>query len=112
MGKMHFIMLWTLPDGIMVQRNIFEVLGLIAIQTLCLTGIVWYVRVCVAAHSRRGDLEILGYNMLQWLCSKLPWEGNMTDPEYIHAQKKSFMSNIPLLMRRCFPNSEPPGEIE
>ena len=62
------------------------------------------------AHSRRGDLEILGYNMLQWLCGSLPWEDSMADPEYVHEQKKNFMSNIPLLMRRCFPNSEPPGK--
>lgn len=66
---------------------------------------------CVAAHSRRGDLEILGYNMLQWLCGKLPWEDNSPDPELVHIQKKNFMSNIPMLMRRCFPSSEPPGEF-
>ncbi|PNF39204.1 hypothetical protein B7P43_G01303 [Cryptotermes secundus] len=65
----------------------------------------------IGAHSRRGDLEILGYNILQWLCGKLPWEDNVADPEYIHTQKKSFMSNIPLLMRRCFPNSEPPAVL-
>jgi hypothetical protein len=110
MGKMGFIMLWTLSDGIVMQMNVLEDLGLIALQVLCLTSNVWCV--CVAAHSRRGDLEILGYNMLQWLCGKLPWEDNVADPEYIHTQKKSFMSNIPLLMRRCFPNSEPPGETE
>jgi len=49
--------------------------------------------------------------MLQWLCGKLPWENNPPDPEYVHIQKKNFMSNIPMLMRRCFPNSEPPGEF-
>uniref|UniRef100_A0A8C5T5H0 non-specific serine/threonine protein kinase n=1 Tax=Malurus cyaneus samueli TaxID=2593467 RepID=A0A8C5T5H0_9PASS len=32
------------------------------------------------APSRRGDLEILGYCMLQWLCGKLPWEQNLKDP--------------------------------
>uniref|UniRef100_A0A8C0INU1 non-specific serine/threonine protein kinase n=1 Tax=Chelonoidis abingdonii TaxID=106734 RepID=A0A8C0INU1_CHEAB len=41
------------------------------------------------APSRRGDLEILGYCMLQWLCGKLPWEQNLKDPvspaEKIHA---------------------------
>ncbi|XP_021932623.1 serine/threonine-protein kinase VRK1-like isoform X3 [Zootermopsis nevadensis] len=65
----------------------------------------------IGAHSRRGDLEILGYNMLQWLCGKLPWEDNIRDPEYVHVQKKSFMSNIPLLLRRCFPNSDPPAVL-
>jgi vaccinia related kinase len=65
----------------------------------------------IDAFARRGDLETLGYNMLQWLCGKLPWEDNADDPEYIRSQKESFMSNIPLLMRRSFPNSEPPAEL-
>lgn len=39
------------------------------------------------AHSRRGDLEILGYNMLQWLCGHLPWEENLKDPESVSRQK-------------------------
>nr|CAD7207418.1 unnamed protein product [Timema douglasi] len=64
-------------------------------------------------HSRRGDLETLGYNLLQWLCGRLPWEDAATivDPEYVHLQKKTFMNNIPQLMRRCFPHSESPGEV-
>ncbi|XP_071447281.1 serine/threonine-protein kinase VRK1-like isoform X2 [Hetaerina americana] len=66
----------------------------------------------IGAHSRRGDLEILGYNMLQWLCSELPWESSLSDMEYVHMQKKSFMSNIPSLMRRCFPNTGYPEVIE
>ncbi|XP_023717487.2 nucleosomal histone kinase 1 [Cryptotermes secundus] len=61
----------------------------------------------IGAFSRRGDLETLGYNMIQWLCGVLPW-GDKEDPEYIHSQKNSFMSNIALLMRQCFTNSQPP----
>jgi vaccinia related kinase len=64
----------------------------------------------IGAFSRRGDLEMLGYNMLQWLCGKLPWE-DTDDPEYIHFKKNGFMSNIPLLMLRCFPDSEPPAVL-
>ncbi|PNF16481.1 Serine/threonine-protein kinase VRK1 [Cryptotermes secundus] len=64
----------------------------------------------VGAFSRRGDLEMLGYNMLQWLCGKLPWE-DTDDPEYINFQKNGFMSNISLLMLRCFPGSEPPAVL-
>ncbi|KAI4479763.1 hypothetical protein M0804_010813 [Polistes exclamans] len=30
-------------------------------------------------HSRRGDLETLGYNLLQWVCGKLPWEKDNND---------------------------------
>jgi hypothetical protein len=37
----------------------------------------------------------------------LPWE-DKKDPEYVNSQKNSFMSNIPLLLHQCFPNSQPP----
>jgi vaccinia related kinase len=62
------------------------------------------------AFSRRGDLEILGYNLLQWLCGTLPWN-NSKDPENTHSQKETLMSNIPLLMRQSFLNSEPPAML-
>lgn len=35
------------------------------------------------APSRRGDLEILGYCMIQWLSGRLPWEDNLKDPNYV-----------------------------
>lgn len=41
----------------------------------------------ILAPSRRGDLEILGYCMLQWLCGKLPWEQNLKDPVAVQAAK-------------------------
>ena len=40
-----------------------------------------------AVTSRRGDLEILGYVMLQWLCDRLPWEKNLADKEYVRSEK-------------------------
>lgn len=68
-----------------------------------------------AAHSRRGDLEVLGYNLLQWLCSRLPWEveegAAAPDPDYIHAQKEGFMKDPAVLIRACFQDSHPPGEL-
>ena len=42
---------------------------------------------CSAVTSRRGDLEILGYVMLQWLCDRLPWEKNLADKEYVRSEK-------------------------
>ncbi|XP_043271338.1 serine/threonine-protein kinase VRK1-like isoform X2 [Venturia canescens] len=69
-------------------------------------------------HSRRGDMETLGYNLLQWLCGRLPWEqetGGMAtsiNPEEVQAQKEIFLSDIPLLMRECFPKKKkPPAAI-
>ena len=35
------------------------------------------------AHSRRGDLETLGYNMVHWAAGNLPWMGELEDPEKV-----------------------------
>ena len=68
------------------------------------------------AHSRRGDLETLGYNLLQWLCGRLPWEepnGGLSpaaDPDDIHHKKEYFLKDINLFMRECFKDQrKPPG---
>ena len=37
--------------------------------------------------SRRGDMEILGYCLLQWASGQLPWEDNLTNKPYVAAQK-------------------------
>ncbi|XP_074805600.1 serine/threonine-protein kinase VRK2 isoform X4 [Natator depressus] len=47
------------------------------------------------APSRRGDLEILGYCMLQWLCGKLPWEQNLKDPVSVQTAKIKLMDKLP-----------------
>ena len=43
-----------------------------------------------AVTSRRGDLEILGYVMLQWLCGRLPWEKNLANKEYVGNEKMRY----------------------
>ncbi|XP_068239405.1 serine/threonine-protein kinase VRK1-like isoform X1 [Palaemon carinicauda] len=63
----------------------------------------------IGAHSRRGDLEILGYNMTQWLCSRLPWEDNLQDCNYVATQKRCFMEDIPSFIDKCFPDTKPQG---
>lgn len=65
----------------------------------------------IGAHSRRGDLEILGYNMLQWLSGRLPWEENLKDPESVSRQKSMYLSNISSLMKSCFQKRAPPRGI-
>ncbi|XP_023778855.1 serine/threonine-protein kinase VRK2 isoform X1 [Cyanistes caeruleus] len=47
------------------------------------------------APSRRGDLEILGYCMLQWMCGKLPWEQNLKDPVAVQTAKTKLMDELP-----------------
>ncbi|XP_015188992.1 PREDICTED: serine/threonine-protein kinase VRK1-like isoform X2 [Polistes dominula] len=71
-------------------------------------------------HSRRGDLETLGYNLIQWTCGKLPWEKDNNDlsvtinPEEVHAEKEALLSNLPLFMEKCFANRKnyPPALME
>ncbi|XP_048456945.1 serine/threonine-protein kinase VRK1-like [Rhincodon typus] len=63
------------------------------------------------APSRRGDLEILGYCMLQWLCGKLPWEQKVKDPVAVQEAKIKFMENLPTSVRQCFPSGSESSEI-
>lgn len=63
------------------------------------------------APSRRGDLEILGFCLLQWLCSRLPWENNLENKDYVRDSKIRYMKDIPGLMKVCFPSESHPDEI-
>ncbi|XP_014396957.1 PREDICTED: serine/threonine-protein kinase VRK1 [Myotis brandtii] len=63
------------------------------------------------APSRRGDLEILGYCMVQWLSGHLPWEDNLKDPNYVRDSKIRYRENIAGLMDKCFPEKNKPDEI-
>ncbi|XP_078260891.1 serine/threonine-protein kinase VRK1-like [Rhinoraja longicauda] len=54
------------------------------------------------ALSRRSDLEILGYCLLQWLCGKLPWDRDLQDPVAVQQAKVKFMTNLPTSVRQCF----------
>ncbi|XP_023948162.2 serine/threonine-protein kinase VRK1 [Bicyclus anynana] len=47
----------------------------------------------IGVPTMRGDLEILGYNMLQWLVGKLPWE-SLKSPDAVQAMKEAFMKNV------------------
>lgn len=40
-----------------------------------------------SAPSRRGDMEILAFCMLQWLCGELPWEDKLLDKDYVANSK-------------------------
>ncbi|CAH0401060.1 unnamed protein product [Chilo suppressalis] len=52
----------------------------------------------------RGDLEILGYNMLQWLIGELPWEKNLKQPKIVQDMKESFMKNVRSNITKQFNN--------
>ncbi|KAK9412203.1 serine/threonine-protein kinase VRK2 [Crotalus adamanteus] len=63
------------------------------------------------APSRRGDLEILGYCMLQWMCRSLPWEQNLKHPEAVQAAKTKLLDELPDSVTRWAPAGENCGEI-
>lgn len=58
----------------------------------------------IGAHSRRSDLETLGYNMLDWLTGTLPWKTPkvLAEPDLVHAVKKNFMNDVKTLLKTCF----------
>ncbi|XP_063835435.1 uncharacterized protein LOC135084592 [Ostrinia nubilalis] len=58
----------------------------------------------IGAHSRRSDLETLGYNLLDWLTGTLPWKTAevLAEPDLVHVLKKNFMGDIKLLLKTCF----------
>ncbi|CAH4037470.1 uncharacterized protein LOC123720020 [Pieris brassicae] len=68
----------------------------------------------IGAHSRRSDLETLGFNILDWLTGILPWKSSdvLAKPDLVHALKKNFMSNIKLLLKTCFKTEFYPQFIE
>jgi vaccinia related kinase len=55
--------------------------------------------------SRRGDLEILGYNMIQWSGGILPWN-NLKDPKMVHESKVKYMDDLNLFFDTSFPHRE------
>lgn len=55
----------------------------------------------IGAHSRRGDLETLGYNLVHWTCGFLPWK-NTEDPQNVQTQKNGFLENVETFLRKCF----------
>lgn len=55
--------------------------------------------------TRRGDLEILGYNIIHWLGGSLPWDNKLTDPKVVQAAKEKAMNEIPNFVNQCFTNT-------
>lgn len=68
----------------------------------------------IGAHSRRSDLETLGYNLLDWLTGSLPWKTSevLAEPDLVHALKKNFMSDIKAFLKTCFKTEFYPQFIE
>jgi vaccinia related kinase len=58
--------------------------------------------------SRRGDLEILGYCLVQWASGTLPWMGRLGDSAYVAKEKDKALSNLKEFLTKCFGCDVPP----
>ncbi|XP_054885844.1 serine/threonine-protein kinase VRK2 [Poeciliopsis prolifica] len=47
------------------------------------------------APSRRGDLQILGFCLLHWLCGSLPWDDVLKNPMKVQEAKIKLLDNLP-----------------
>ncbi|XP_012542721.3 serine/threonine-protein kinase VRK1-like isoform X2 [Monomorium pharaonis] len=56
--------------------------------------------------TRRGDIEVLSYNMIMWLCGSLPWE-KLLDPSTVQKEKEKAFNNIDNFLNKCFQGSAP-----
>ncbi|CAL4246919.1 unnamed protein product, partial [Meganyctiphanes norvegica] len=56
----------------------------------------------IGTYSRRGDIEVLVFNMAKWLCGVLPWEDDLEDWDYVATQKRNCIEDIPDFMKQCF----------
>lgn len=63
---------------------------------------------CFLVPSRRGDLEILGYNLIHWLGGDLPWE-KIKKPVDVQASKEKYMSDLGSFLKTSFQNKKVNG---
>lgn len=52
----------------------------------------------------RGDLEILGYNLLHWLNGSLPWEKDISNAAVVEKKKDELMKNPAVYIKKLLPN--------
>ncbi|XP_064549141.1 nucleosomal histone kinase 1 [Drosophila montana] len=59
--------------------------------------------------TRRADLEILGYNIIEWLGVELPWirDKLLTVPVKVQKAKEAFMADVNAALKPLFPKGVP-----
>ncbi|EZA61992.1 hypothetical protein DMN91_003440 [Ooceraea biroi] len=60
--------------------------------------------------TQRGDIEILCYNMIFWLCGSLPWE-KLLNPPTVQKEKENAFANINGFLKKCFRASQAPQAV-
>ncbi|KAG7269747.1 hypothetical protein CRUP_008967 [Coryphaenoides rupestris] len=63
------------------------------------------------APSRRGDLQVLGFCMLHWLCGTLPWAGVLRNPAQVQEAKAQLMDNLPGSVQQLSTGGEATDEV-
>ena len=66
----------------------------------------------VGAHSRRSDLECLGYNLIYWCEGTLPWKDEKFKPEQVYHMKKYFMTDVDYKLRQTYGQNVPKFLVE
>ncbi|KAH8238687.1 hypothetical protein KR038_001421 [Drosophila bunnanda] len=63
----------------------------------------------LGAHSRRSDLECLGYNLVYWSEGYLPWKdvAQQQQQEKVHRAKELFMTDVPEMLRQFYGKKVP-----
>ena len=62
------------------------------------------------AHSRRSDLECLGFNLIYWSQGYLPWKDDnmqLQEPEHVHRLKEIFMTDVREMMKLFYGKDVP-----
>lgn len=61
------------------------------------------------AHSRRSDLECLGYNLIYWSQGFLPWKDEKLkeQPEIVHRMKSVFMTDVKEILKLLYGRDVP-----
>ncbi|XP_063983199.1 serine/threonine-protein kinase VRK1 [Diachasmimorpha longicaudata] len=60
----------------------------------------------------RGDFEILGYNIIQWICGSLPWEKNLKDAAKVQKMKENAFEDIESFLKECFGTGKCPEAVK
>lgn len=63
----------------------------------------------MGAHSRRSDLECLGYNLIYWCQGTLPWKNEklLQQPDQIHHMKEYFMTDVKFMIQQVYGKTAP-----
>ncbi|XP_015126665.1 serine/threonine-protein kinase VRK1 [Diachasma alloeum] len=60
----------------------------------------------------RGDFEILGYNIIQWICGSLPWEKNLKEVTGVQRMKEKAFGDVGAFLKECFGAGKCPGPVK